>query len=150
MSRWVGANFDLGALRSFRELLSQPVYFNESLLQFELLGQIWHRPMNFLGRGGSWVVTHAFYFCILLFRICCGPAARGAARGGTGADATRTRGGPASSRYHANGAEDLTIPDHVAVILHCRHRRSRCGTRSALCIAQRSRFSHRHDAQYPA
>ena len=45
-SPWVGANFDLGALRSFRELLSQPVYFNESFLQFELLGQIWHRPMR--------------------------------------------------------------------------------------------------------
>ena len=34
------------------------MYFNESLLQCELLGRIFHRPMNFLGRGGSWVVTH--------------------------------------------------------------------------------------------
>ena len=58
-SSWVGANFDPGALRSFRELLSQPMYFNESFLQCELLGHFWHRPMNFLGRGGSWVVTHA-------------------------------------------------------------------------------------------
>ena len=58
-SSWVGANFDPGALRSLRELLSQPMYFNESFLQCELLGHFWHRPMNFLGRGGSWVVTHA-------------------------------------------------------------------------------------------
>ena len=58
-SSWVGANFDPGALRSFRELLSQPMYFNESFLRCELLGHFWHRPMNFLGRGGSWVVTHA-------------------------------------------------------------------------------------------
>ena len=60
LSSWFGANFDLGALRSFRELLSQPMYFNESFIQCELLGQTWHRPMNFLGRGGSWVVTHAW------------------------------------------------------------------------------------------
>lgn len=35
VSSWVGVGFDLGALeiRSSRELLNQPVYFNESLLQ---------------------------------------------------------------------------------------------------------------------
>ena len=47
MSRWVGANFDLyrGALRSFRELSNQPMYFNESYLQCGLLGRKsshWH------------------------------------------------------------------------------------------------------------
>ena len=40
------------------QLFGQPVGFNKSILQFELLGQIRHRPMNFTDSMSSWVVTH--------------------------------------------------------------------------------------------